>query len=178
MDFFKRIIDAFSVVTGRTDVIAYTAQAGYQLQVKYLHESHIGIEAPKKDGDTGYDLVIGEDVLLPAHTKIPINTRTYVAVKIPSGFWGAIVPRSSANKRGIKIPFSTIDEGYIGELFSAAHNDTDEDILLKKGDRISQLVIQPRFCPEIAVVKELPQTERGETGFGSTNKKHQESLII
>lgn len=169
MDFLNRLREAYYVCTGKMQTISSLMCGEYKLQVVFMTD-HIGIEAPKKDGDAGYDMVIGDDAVIPAKNALPINLRTYTKVKIPCGLAAYIMPRSSANKIGLRVQQAVIDEGYTGELFTFVYNDTDNDIILKKGDKMSQFVLFPRFCPPISVVDKLPETQRGESGFGSTNK--------
>lgn len=128
------------------------------------------ILAPAKAGDVGYDLKvwIQEEKLIVNPQKM-INIRTGVYVKLPEGYWGDIRPRSSTfAKRKLFIMGGTIDEGYTGEISIFIWNPTLEPHPIKNGDRLAQLVITPRVTPPIEIVGDLPNTERGESGFGST----------
>ena len=63
-----------------------------------------------------------------------------------------------------------IDEGYTGSVVVKLYNHGDKDYTVKPGDKISQLVIVPIIKPNIYVVEELEDTERGDNGFGSTGR--------
>jgi dUTP pyrophosphatase len=137
---------------------------------------------PAKPGDVGYDLkvwiepgmyqgdgqfIAGEFVINPQKM---VNIRTGVYVKLPEGYWGDIRPRSSTfAKRKLFIMGGTIDEGYTGEISIFIWNPTLEPHPVHNGDRLAQLVITPRVTPPIEVVGDLPETARGDSGFGSTD---------
>jgi len=125
---------------------------------------------PKKEGDVGFDLYASEDTYIPPRNQIPIDVPTGCKVKIPEGYWMAIVPRSGALSKGILIPYSVIDNGFTGELLARCFNMTDVEVTIQAGVRLAQFVIFPIFTPGIQEVNELPKTERGESGFGSTDK--------
>lgn len=119
--------------------------------------------------DAGMDLYSIDDVSFPAgHTRI---VPTGIAIAIPEGYVGLIHPRSglAANKQltVLNAP-GTIDSGYRGEIKVIMHNAGNQYVQIKKGDRIAQLVIQRYVKAELLEVSELPETFRGESGFGST----------
>jgi dUTP pyrophosphatase len=125
------------------------------------------------DGDAGADLVAREDVLLKAgggRALVPTGS----AVAIPAGFAGFVQPRSGlALKHGVTCLNTPglIDSGYRGELkVLLVNTDPSEDFQVRRGERIAQLVIQRvEHCAFVAV-DELPPSERGEGGFGSTGR--------
>lgn len=118
-------------------------------------------------GDVGYDLVCQERV-----DAVPDRV-TYVAcgvaVKLPPRTWGLIWSRSSATKRNLLVMPGIIDNGYTGPLFAAVVA-IGEPQLIEAGTRIAQLLVLPmmEFQPPVAYVDDLPETERGANGFGST----------
>lgn len=128
----------------------------------------------------GYDL--RADVMSMSNGGTPIkNIRiprgatvvipTGIAMEIPSGYFGAIYPRSGlATKQGLRLANCTavIDEDYRGEVKVALFNDSDSDRIIEHGDRIAQMVIQPYLSVEWTLADELEDTERGSGGFGST----------
>lgn len=123
-------------------------------------------------GDAGADLASNEDVRIPAFGRALVATGTSVA--IPSGYVGLIHPRSGlAAKEGITVLNTpgTIDSGYRGEIKVILYNSTDRGYLVKKGDRIAQLVIQEFVTAQFEEVDELDATERGGMGFGSTGSQ-------
>jgi dUTP pyrophosphatase len=121
-------------------------------------------------GDAGFDLRAIEDVEVGPGERAMV--RTGLAVAIPDGHAGLVLPRSGlASKHGLTLANAPglIDAGYRGELICSVVNlDRDEGVKLARGDRIAQLVIVPvpEFRP--AWVDELPPSGRGEGGFGST----------
>jgi len=96
------------------------------------------------------------------------------ATAIPEGYYFKVVPRSGlALWNGISIVNSpgTIDSGYRNEWMAIVINLSNEEVTLHKGDRICQLILSKLYDYEILEVEELPESERGLGGFGSTGKK-------
>jgi dUTP pyrophosphatase len=93
-----------------------------------------------------------------------------ISVEIPLGYEGQIRPRSGLGTKGITIVNSpgTVDSGYSGSLRIALINIGGGYFDLTVGDRVAQLVIAPVVRAEFEEVEELPETERGSNGFGST----------
>ena len=120
------------------------------------------------EGDAGLDLYCVEDVSLePGEGKI---ARTGVACAIEPGFYGQIADRSSLGKKGLKTAGGVIDASYRGEIGVILWNISSQPFLLKKGERLAQLIILPIATPRPVEVKELSTTLRGEGGFGSTGR--------
>lgn len=123
--------------------------------------------------DAGVDLMSAERVeLAPGQRHL---TGTGVAVRIPAGFVGLVHPRSGlAHRVGLGIVNSpgTVDAGYTGELkINLVNLDPDEPVVIERGDRIAQLVVQRvEVWPiaEVDSVEELGDSDRGAKGFGST----------
>jgi dUTP pyrophosphatase len=139
------------------------------IEFKLLHEL---AEAPKyaHDGDAGADLVCVENVMLAPGERMLVATG--VAIALPAGYVGLVHPRSGlAHKHGIGIVNTpgTIDSGYRGELKICLINlDSAETVNLPAGSRIAQLVIQEVTTAQFVQVPELDDTERSDSGFGST----------
>ena len=99
---------------------------------------------------------------------------TGLAVAIPEGYAGLVLPRSGlASRHGLTLANSPglIDSGYRGEVICAMVNlDREEPVKISRGDRIAQLVIVPVAVVEPAWADELPPSARGEGGFGSTGR--------
>ena len=96
---------------------------------------------------------------------------TGIAVEIPEGYEAQIRPRSGlALKHGITLPNSpgTIDADYRGEVKVILMNAGDEPFVVRRGDRIAQLVVAPVARAVWRPVDELPPTARGDGGFGHT----------
>lgn len=122
--------------------------------------------------DAGMDLYSSEDAMLaPAHKAgngRPVKTG--IAMAIPQGYVGMIADRSSLGKKGIKVAGGIVDAGYRGEVQVLLWNLSHEEIVLKKGERIAQMLLIPIATPAIQEVSTLDETARGAGGFGSTGK--------
>jgi dUTP pyrophosphatase len=129
-------------------------------------------------GDAGADLVAAEDVRLEPGERALVGTG--VRIGLPEGYAAFVVPRSGlAAKHGITVVNSpgTVDAGYRGEIkVTLLNTDAREAYDIVRGDRIAQLIVMPvpraRFIP----VDELPDSVRGEGGFGSTGYKKDGAL--
>ena len=121
-------------------------------------------------GDAGIDLVSCERVELAPGERATVGTG--IAVAIPDGHAGFVQPRSGlAARHGISIVNTPglIDSGYRGELRVILLNtDGRETFVVEPGMRIAQLVVVPVPAIELIEVEELPESERGVRGFGSS----------
>ena len=121
-------------------------------------------------GDAGLDLAACEQVELGPGQRAVVGTG--LAVAIPEGFAGFVQPRSGlAAKHGITIVNTPglVDSGYRGELRIVLHNtDLESPFVVEPGMRIAQLVVVPVAEIEPLEVDELPTSERGVRGFGSS----------
>ena len=121
-------------------------------------------------GDAGLDLAAIERIELGPGERAVVPTG--LAVAIPDGYAGFVQPRSGpASRHGITIVNAPglVDSGYRGELMVVLHNtDRDEPFVVEAGMRIAQLVVLPIPEVELVEVEELPATERGGRGFGSS----------
>ena len=125
-----------------------------------------------KPGDAGADLRSTEDLVLAAGSRAVVKTGVKLAM--PAGLVGLIHPRSGlAVKNGITVLNApgTIDAGYRGEIMVPLLNTSSEDFKISRGDRIAQLVFQQVEIARFVPVSELPDSARGETGFGSSGKQ-------
>src|SRR5947207_4096382 len=128
------------------------------------------LPAAQHPGDAGLDLRSVVDIEIGPAERAMVPTR--VAVAIPEGHAGFVLPRSGlASKQGLTLANAPglIDAGYRGEVVCAMVNlDREEPVRISRGDRIAQLVIVavPAIAP--TWVEELPSTKRGGRGFGST----------
>jgi len=137
-----------------------------KLQVKKLTEKAL---LPKRGSEfaAGYDIFSAEDKIIPLKSKALVSTG--ISIAIPYGNYGRVAPRSGlAAKNFIDVGAGVIDVDYRGELFVLLFNFSNEDFVVKAGDRIAQLIIEKITITEIEEVSELSKTERGEGGFGST----------
>ena len=123
-----------------------------------------------KEGDAGMDLITTG---ISEHTDKYIEYGTSLAIEIPEGYVGLIFPRSSISKTDLILSNSVgvIDSGYRGEIkcrFKIFSEDNFE--LYDIGDKIAQFAFLPKYEWTYTLVSELPETIRGEGGFGSTTK--------
>ncbi|QKT07224.1 dUTP diphosphatase [Gordonia sp. X0973] len=121
-------------------------------------------------GDAGIDLYSTTDAELAPGRRQLVGTG--IAIALPIGTVGLVHPRSGlAARAGLSIVNTpgTIDAGYRGEIKVCLINlDTEEPVVIKRGDRIAQLVIQRVELPELEEVEELDDTSRGAGGYGSS----------
>lgn len=121
-------------------------------------------------GDAGADLRSVEALVLGPGERALVSTGLRFA--LPDGYAAFVVPRSGlAVKHGISIVNSpgTIDAGYRGEIKVPLINlDRHEPFEIAPGDRIAQLIVMPVSRARFVPVSELPESTRGEGGFGST----------
>ena len=120
----------------------------------------------------GYDLYVPnaeDEIMIPAHSTVKIDTG--IAIALPNDTFGAIFARSGlATKQGLRPAncVGVVDSDYRGSIGVALHNDTDENKIIKGGDRIAQLVVIPYISFDLRLVDSLDKTERGTGSFGST----------
>lgn len=118
--------------------------------------------------DAGLDLLSPRDVVIMARGSALINTGVHV--ELPNGTAGFLKSRSGLNvKHGITSE-GVIDVGYTGSIVCKLYNNSNDDYKIKRGDKITQLVIVKIETPSINIVDKLDETERGEGGFGSTGR--------
>ena len=121
-------------------------------------------------GDAGLDLFSAHDATIPPGARAVIGTG--IAVAIPEGYAGFVTPRSGlAARLGLSIVNTpgVVDSGYRGEIKVALVNhDTIDVIEVRRGDRIAQMMIVAVEKAELVEVDELPASERGTGGHGST----------
>lgn len=126
--------------------------------------------------DAGLDLRASKDYFLIPHARELISTG--VCVKIPTGYVGLLVARSSLSKKGVYLTnaVGVIDSEYTGEILISVTYDPrwtekEEDTqYIEKNERIAQLVIVPCLLMDCVQVDYLTETDRGNRGFGSTGK--------
>lgn len=167
------------------------------LQIKLLSDN---ATLPKRADDlsAGYDIYAAETVILEPQEKALIATD--LAVSIPKGYVGLLTSRSGvSSKTHLVVETGKIDAGFQGHMKINVKNDSQRDSLkaivvrdikgecvfdedknlyevntyvIKKGDRLAQLVIVPIWTPELETVKEFSnETTRGQKGFGSSGTR-------
>lgn len=139
-----------------------------ELRVKKLRED---AKLPTKGhpGDAGIDFYTTEDVIFLPKAKAHVSTG--VAIEIPEGYVGLVWDKSSISfNKGLKTMGGVIDAGYRGEIFFNLYNTGDSEIVIKKGEKVAQMIIQKFEDCDIIESNELGDTVRGDQGFGSTGK--------
>ena len=117
-------------------------------------------------GDAGYDLFSSVSTIIPAHGKELVKTD--ISIAISDGYYGRIAPRSGlALKHFIDVGAGVIDKNFRGNIGVLLFNFSDKDFVVKKGDRVAQMVFEVIATPILEVVDDLDETER-IGGFGST----------
>ena len=123
-------------------------------------------------GSDLYALLDGDgEVTIPAHHTAKIHTG--LAIELPEGTFGAIFARSGlASREGLRPAncVGVVDSDYRGEIGVALLNTGSTPYTILPGDRIAQLMVTPVVQPALELVDQLPETERGAGGFGSTGR--------
>ena len=135
------------------------------MKIKLFRED---VKLPEKSHlpDVGLDIFQPDDFELQ-----PLETKTVglgLAVAIPEGFAGMLIPRSSIAEKGLLIQTSIIDPDYIGEIHLIVTNCSNIAQHIKKNDRLCSLVAVSVLNPYLEVVDKLESTTRGTAGLGST----------
>ena len=141
------------------------------VQVRRLHADAV-VPGRAHHGDAGFDLVACEQVELEPGARAVVGT--VIAVAIPPGHAGLVLPRSGlAARNGVSVVNSPglIDEGYRGEVKVILLNtDLANRFVVEPGMRIAQLVVVPIPTVELVDVPELPSSQRGDGGLGSSGR--------
>ena len=150
-----------------------------EVEILVVNKSDNTLPHYSKMGDAGMDIrafiipdksnIGGNVIIIPPNSRKLIPTGIYV--KIAEGYQIEVRPRSGlAFKEGITVLNTpgTIDENYTGEIGVVLYNTTDTAFKVRSGDRIAQLVLMKSPKIKWKDVQELPTTDRGEGGFGST----------
>ena len=138
---------------------------------KKLHKDSL---VPKKGSAlaAGYDLFCysDKDIILESLGKARIPTG--ISVELPHNTYGRVAPRSGLTwNKFLDVGAGVVDEDYRGEILVILFNFSKENVVIKNGDKIAQLIVE-RIMPTEPVVyepdQELSETKRGGSGFGST----------
>jgi dUTP pyrophosphatase len=127
--------------------------------------------APTKaySDDAGFDLYCDAELVVEPSTFVDVPLG--VAIKVPEGTWGLLTARSSTlRKHGLMVAQGIIDCGYTGPLFAGVWNMTTEPIRIERGMRLVQYILMTNASLDVDAqeVNELPKTDRGASGFGSS----------
>lgn len=132
---------------------------------------HFGPQGAKPQrsypGDAGDDLYVSDNIVVSPATYA--NVPTDISIKLPEGYFARIVGRSSTMRRyGLVVIEGIIDCGFTGSLFVCVFNPKPEPVVIMAGQRLAQLILHPIVETWYDPVLELPKTERGSNGFGSS----------
>jgi len=129
-----------------------------------------GGRLPKKSHlpDSGLDIFLPETFTIKPFETVTKGLK--IAIAVPEGFAGILVPRSSIAEKGLIIQTSIIDPDYTGEIHLIITNCSGNYYTLEKGQRICSMCCFSVLNPYLEVVDKLPETERGSNGLGSTGK--------
>jgi len=119
--------------------------------------------------DAGFDLYCDADLVVEPATFVDVPLG--VAIKVPEGTWGLLTARSSTlRKHGLMVAQGVIDCGYTGPLFAGVWNMTDQPVQITRGMRLVQYILMTNASLNVnaLLIDELPKTERGASGFGSS----------
>lgn len=121
----------------------------------------------------GYDLYAAIDTPITIKSEETVKIGTGLAFELPEGFFAGIFARSGlATKQGLRPAncVGVVDCDYRGEVIVAIHNDSNRNAVISPGDRIAQMILLPYQSMEFTEVNDLNETDRGDGGFGSSDK--------
>jgi dUTP pyrophosphatase len=137
-------------------------------RVKVMLDKGAYIPERAHEQDAGLDLRSPIKLSIYAGESAIIDTGVHVA--IPDGYVGMLKSKSGLNVKYGLLNEGVIDAGYTGSIIVKLYNFGDRDIMVERGDKVSQLVILPIITPDVEMVNNLDKTERGSNGFGSTGR--------
>jgi len=156
-------------VTATSDPGPDDADVGVQVLLRRL-DAELPAPGYAHPGDAGADLVARHDVTLAPGARATVPTG--VAIALPQGYAAFVHPRSGlAAKHGLTIVNApgTVDAGYRGEIaVTLLNTDQEHEVVLRRGDRIAQLVVQRVERVRFVEADVLPDSARGAGGFGSS----------
>lgn len=138
----------------------------YGVQVRLID---VLAQVPTKanNNDAGFDLYSTVDVIIEPKQRKTVNTG--IALQMPDNLAGLIWPRSGLSvKQGIDVLAGVVDSGYMGEVMVCLYNTSDNDVVIRTGDRIAQMIFQEVPHVIMMVHESLGSSQRGSNGFGST----------
>lgn len=136
------------------------------MKIKVIDFGYTQLPFRAHANDAGADVHVCIDepdwVILPHETvKVPLG----IGLVLPDGYAAYVFPRSGLASKGITCELPPIDSGYRGEIHAIVTNCSNEEFVIKNGDRIGQLVITPVVIADF-ITEDIE--ERGNNGFGST----------
>lgn len=152
------------------------------VEVKFLKTDDNAI-LPRKahpdpsTGDTGYDLFAVKDTVIPARSSAVVPVGITLAYLTP-GYWFRIEPRSGLGfKHSLQPHLGVIDNPYRGDLGVKLYNFSDNDVTIEAGKACAQFALYEIVNSVVEWADEISETDRGESGFGSSDKKKEPELF-
>ena len=147
-----------------------------QIKIQHITDKFKDILLPEyaTEGSSGLDLRAAVETEMKIEKGKIGLVPTNLKVEIPLGYEIQIRPRSGlAAKNGIGVLNSpgTIDSDYRGEIKVILFNFSEEDFIIKRGDRIAQMIVAKVYRADLIITDELNESKRGDGGFGHTGKK-------
>ena len=140
-----------------------------QIKIKKLN-NEAKLPTHGHPGDAGVDFYTVEDIIFPPGKQGEVHTG--IAVEIPEGHVGLIWDKSSISfNLGLKVMGGVVDSSYRGEIIMNLLNTSNKEVLLQKGHKVAQMLIQKFEHCDILEVSELSETVRGHGREGSTGHK-------
>lgn len=140
-----------------------------ELHVDVMLEA--GAKMPTKahpETDAGFDLYTPHEAYVPAGGSATIHTGVHMI--IPRGWCGLVVSKSGLNTKYDIKTTGLVDAEYTGEILIKVQNHGDKDYHFHRGEKVTQILILPVTNTILHEITELPDTERGANGFGSSGK--------
>lgn len=137
-------------------------------KIKVVLDEGAMIPTRAHKNDAGLDIYSPEDRLVEAKSSATIDTGVHI--QLPEGTVGMLKSKSGLNVKFGITSEGVIDSGYTGSITVKLYNNSGYDYKIRKGDKISQLVILPVLTPTPELSDSLEDTERGDNGFGSSGR--------
>lgn len=136
------------------------------MKIKLDNGAFMPVRAHKTDA--GLDLKTPMTVVVPSKGSVTINTGVHI--ELPPGTVGMLKSKSGLNVKHNITSEGVIDEGYTGAIVAKLYNHGLSDVVIVKGQKITQLVVLPVIIPDLELADSLGETDRGDKGFGSSGK--------
>lgn len=136
------------------------------MKVKVVLDDGAYMPTRAHSADAGLDLYSQIDAVIFQNCSGTFDTGVHI--EIPEGYVGFLKSKSGLNIKKCLQSEGVIDSGYTGSICVKLYNHGAKAVEIKKGQKISQLVLLPIITPELELVDSLEDTERGSGGFGST----------
>lgn len=170
---YLRDLPVFSQLEDACNEVAVLCDGDARECGPLLYATNEAIRHPALDGDAGYDLLCSEGATLApgdfAHIRLGLEDSD-LRIAVPPGHWCSMAVRSSWASKGLVV-LPTVIEQYRGPLYVFCFNAGGGPLRIEAGDRVAQMLFFPLIVPTISVTPDLPESERGTRGFGSTGRR-------